>query len=64
MTRILRHLPDALIVLGLLAVAAGAALVYLPAGLIVGGGAGIALGAVLNHDQATSARASAAEGPS
>jgi hypothetical protein len=35
---------DALITLGLLAMAIGAAFVYAPAGLIVGGGALLALG--------------------
>lgn len=50
MTALLRHLPDALIVLGLLAVAVGAGLVYLPAGLVIGGVEAVVLGAVLNRD--------------
>lgn len=37
MTRLLSLIPDLLLVLGLVAVAVGAGLVFLPAGFIVGG---------------------------
>jgi hypothetical protein len=47
-----RLIPDALILLGLTAVALGAGLIYLPAGLVVGGAAAVGLGWVLNLDQA------------
>jgi hypothetical protein len=52
-----RLIPDLLIVLGLMALAAGAALVAVPAGLAVGGIEAVGLGYVLNLDRARSAAA-------
>jgi hypothetical protein len=50
-TRLGAHIPDVLIVLGLVAVTIGVLLVSVPAGVVVGGVLAVGLGTQLNADR-------------
>lgn len=49
MKKLIQVLPDVLIVVGVISVAVGAGLVYVPAGYIVGGLFAIGMGAVVGN---------------